>query len=64
MVKYRIEHDSMGDIKVDDNQYWGAQTERSLENFPIGTEKMPEAIVSAFQQLKKPVQLLMKKKAS
>ena len=38
MVKYRIEHDSMGDIKVDDNQYWGAQTERSLENFPIGTE--------------------------
>ena len=53
MVKYRIEHDSMGDIKVDDNQYWGAQTERSLENFPIGTEKMPEAIVSAFQQLKK-----------
>ncbi len=39
MKDYRIEHDSIGDIKVDDNKYWGAQTERSFENFRIGIEK-------------------------
>lgn len=53
MVSYRIEHDSMGDVKVDDSKYWGAQTQRSYENFPIGKEKMPDEIVHAFLLLKK-----------
>ncbi len=53
MTTYRTEHDSMGNIQVDDSKYWGAQTERSLENFPIGIEKMPEPIIRAFLLLKK-----------
>ena len=52
-MKYRIEHDSMGDVSVPADRYWGAQTQRSLENFPIGTEKMPVEIVRAFGYLKK-----------
>ena len=51
-MKYRTEHDSMGDILVPDDKYWGAQTQRSLENFPIGTEKMPPEIIHAFGALK------------
>ena len=51
-VKYRKEHDSMGEVKVPADKYWGAQTQRSLENFKIGKEKMPEAIVHAFGALK------------
>ena len=39
-MEYRIEHDSMGEMKVPVNAYWGAQTQRSFENFKIGTEKM------------------------
>ena len=49
----RTEHDSMGDVLVPADRYWGAQTQRSLENFPIGTEKMPVAIIRAFGYLKK-----------
>ena len=52
-MKYRIEHDSMGDVSVPADRYWGAQTQRSLENFPIGTEKMPVEIIRAFGYLKK-----------
>ena len=52
-MKYRIEHDSMGDVSVPADRYWGAQTQRSLENFPIGEEKMPVEIVRAFGYLKK-----------
>ncbi len=52
-MKYRQEHDSMGDILVPNHRYWGAQTQRSLENFPIGTEKMPVEIIRAFGYLKK-----------
>ena len=51
-MEYRIEHDSMGEIKVSADKYWGAQTQRSLENFRIGTEKMPLEIVRAFGILK------------
>ena len=53
-MKYRIEHDSMGDIKVDADKFWGAQTQRSLENFRIGVgkERMPEEIIRAFAILK------------
>ncbi len=52
-MKYRIEKDTMGEVKVPADRYWGAQTERSLENFRIGTEKMPTEIVRAFGLLKK-----------
>ena len=52
--KYRIEHDSMGEVKVPEDRYWGAQTQRSKENFPIGVglETMPGEIVHAFGLLK------------
>ena len=53
MEKYRIERDSMGEMKVPAERYWGAQTQRSFENFPIGWEKMPAAIIRAFALLKK-----------
>ncbi len=53
MENYRIERDSMGEMKVPAERYWGAQTQRSFENFPIGWEKMPAAIIRAFAQLKK-----------
>ncbi len=52
-MEYRIEHDSMGEMKVPADRYWGAQTQRSLQNFEIGTEKMPKEIVKAFGILKK-----------
>ncbi|MBP5461726.1 MAG: class II fumarate hydratase, partial [Lachnospiraceae bacterium] len=54
-MKYRIEHDSMGDVQVPADRYWGAQTERSRGNFPIGVglETMPAEIVQAFGILKK-----------
>lgn len=51
-MNFRTEHDSMGDIKVPAERYWGAQTQRSFENFKIGTEKMPEEIIVAFSYLK------------
>ncbi|ADG94642.1 fumarate hydratase, class II [Arcobacter nitrofigilis DSM 7299] len=49
----RIEKDTMGEIKVPNDKYWAAQTQRSLENFPIGIEKMPKEIIKAFAYLKK-----------
>ena len=52
-MTYRKEHDSMGDVHVPADRFWGAQTQRSLENFPIGTEKMPVEIIRAFGYLKK-----------
>ncbi len=52
-MKYRIEHDTMGEIKVPEDKYWGAQTQRSLDNFKIGREKMPVEIIRAFGILKK-----------
>lgn len=54
-MEYRIEKDSMGEMKVPANAYWGAQTQRSYENFKIGTEKMPKEITYAFAILKKAV---------
>ncbi len=53
MESYRIEHDSMGEVKVPSEHLWGAQTQRSFENFKIGIEKMPTAIIRAFAILKK-----------
>jgi fumarate hydratase class II len=52
-MEYRIEHDSMGEMKVPADAYWGAQTQRSYENFKIGTEKIPKEIIEAFAVLKK-----------
>ena len=54
-MEYRIEHDSMGEVKVPADKYWGAQTQRSVENFPIGVglETMPREIIHAFGILKK-----------
>ncbi len=54
-MEYRIEHDSMGEVKVPADKYWGAQTERSHENFPIGVglETMPRELTHAFGILKK-----------
>ena len=49
---WRVERDSMGEMLVPQEALWGAQTERSHENFPIGTERMPDEIVRAFAQLK------------
>lgn len=53
-MEYRIEHDSMGEMQVPADKYWGAQTQRSHENFPIGVgiETMPEEIIHAFGILK------------
>ncbi len=48
----RIEHDSMGEIAVPADHYWGAQTQRSLEHFSIGPDRMPMAVVRALAQVK------------
>lgn len=50
---YRIEKDTMGEMRVPDDKLWGAQTQRSFENFKIGTEIMPREITHAFGILKK-----------
>ena len=54
-MEYRIERDSMGEVRVPADRYWGAQTQRSHENFPIGVgiETMPMEIIRAFAVLKK-----------
>ena len=51
-MEYRIEHDTMGEVSVPADRYWGAQTQRSFENFPIGEEKMPADLIRAFAVLK------------
>ena len=53
MNEYRIEHDSLGEVRVPVSHLWGAQTQRSYDNFPVGWEKMPEEIIRAFALLKK-----------
>jgi fumarate hydratase class II len=54
-MEYRIEKDTMGEVKVPSNVYWGAQTQRSIENFKIAQDinKMPKEIIKAFAYLKK-----------
>ncbi|MBR5497718.1 MAG: class II fumarate hydratase [Clostridia bacterium] len=52
-MDFRIEKDSMGEIKVPADKVWGAQTQRSFMNFKIGDVKMPSQIISAFASLKK-----------
>ena len=54
MMEFRIEKDTMGEVKVPANRYWGAQTERSRNNFKIGpAASMPHEIIEAFAYLKK-----------
>ena len=55
LTEFRTERDSMGEIQVPADKYWGAQTERSRRNFPAGAghETMPEEILRAFAILKK-----------
>ena len=48
----RMEHDTMGEIAVPADHHWGAQTQRSLENFKIGWERQPKEIITAFAYLK------------
>src|SRR3990167_9754726 len=50
---YRVEKDTMGELKVPQNKYWGAQTARSLLFFKIGNDKMPLEVIHAFGILKK-----------
>lgn len=51
-MEYRTERDSMGEVKVPADRLWGAQTQRSLQNFQIGQEKMPREIISALALIK------------
>lgn len=60
-MDYRIESDSFGEMKVPKDKYWGAQTQRSLENFKISSEKMPMEIIRAFAVLKKSAALVNNK---
>lgn len=52
-MEYRIEKDSLGEVQVPADRLWGAQTQRSLQNFSIGWEKMPFSLIRAFAFLKK-----------
>lgn len=52
-MDYRIEKDTMGEVKVPADKFWGAQTQRGKENFKIGSEKMPQRVVKAFAILKR-----------
>ena len=54
-MQYRIEKDTMGKVEVPADVYWGAQTQRSIENFKIAQDinKMPKPIIQAFAYLKK-----------
>lgn len=52
-MDFRLEKDTLGEIKVPSDKFWGAQTQRSSENFRIGTEKMPIEVIRAFAIIKK-----------
>jgi len=57
-MDYRIEKDTMGEMQVPADKYYGCQTERSRQNFPIGSERMPEDVIRAFGVLKKAAALV------
>lgn len=61
MSDYRIESDSLGEKQVPADCFWGAQTQRSIENFNIGWEKMPPSLIEAFLMIKKAAALANKK---
>ncbi len=60
-MEYRIEKDTMGEVNVPADKYWGAQTERSLNNFKIGGQQMPQEVVRGFAYLKKAAALTNQK---
>ncbi|MCS0789633.1 class II fumarate hydratase [Cytobacillus pseudoceanisediminis] len=53
MPDFRIEKDTLGEVKVPADKYWGAQTQRSKDNFKIGIEKMPMEVIYAFAKVKR-----------
>src|SRR5712691_11484705 len=53
MADYRVEHDTFGDIRVPADKLWGAQTQRSLQNFRISGERMPRLLIVALAQVKR-----------
>jgi fumarate hydratase, class II len=53
MPEYRIETDSLGEVKVPADKLWGAQTQRSLEHFSIGKDLIPREMITAYAILKK-----------
>ena len=55
---YRIEYDTLGPVEVPADKYWGAQTQRSINNFRIGDQKMPDEVIKAFAILKKAAALI------
>lgn len=57
-MDFRIEKDTMGEVRVPYDKYWAAQTERSFENFKIGREKMPDQLIRSFAFLKKAVAIV------
>lgn len=52
-MSYRIEKDTMGEVKVTNDKLWGAQTQRSLENFEIGTATMPREVIAGLVEIKR-----------
>ena len=64
MIKFRVEKDSLGEIRVQANKYWGAQTQRSLKNFPIGNDTMPFSVIKAFAIQKKAAAISKRNKAA
>ncbi|MHC0036237.1 class II fumarate hydratase [Pseudoneobacillus sp. C159] len=60
-MDYRMEKDTMGEVKVPIDRYWGAQTQRSKENFRIGTERMPFEVIVAFAILKRSAAIVNEK---
>ena len=52
MNKYRIEEDCLGQVQVEADKYWKSQTQRSIENFKIGYETMPDSMIVSFAILK------------
>ncbi|MCE4957646.1 class II fumarate hydratase [Macrococcoides caseolyticum] len=59
-MSFRIEHDTFGEIEVPADKFWGAQTERSKRNFPVGKEQMPIEVVYGFAHLKKAAAIVNK----
>lgn len=57
-MDYRIEHDTMGEVQVPATAYWGAQTQRSLQNFKIGQERLPRPLIKAMGTVKKAAALI------
>ncbi|MDF1660143.1 MAG: class II fumarate hydratase [Planctomycetota bacterium] len=57
-MSHRIERDTMGDVEVPSDRYWGAQTQRSLQNFKIGGDRFPREMIRAFGLVKKSAALV------